>query len=361
MDQQQKEKIWFVHGRPGPHPLHKKYGESVNGELLFVDPVLRWHDKKVPAFLRYFYWMLNAIWIAGKVKRQDVILTEGVHVTVLLAKKIAAFFGKKIFAIALMDDEFLYFLSSGFYKGASAKYNRYFVKQYDHFFCIGEMEYQLCLDLIKDNRKISKGFNGVAAQRMEELLAITPDVKSENIIFIGNGPSGWRAYYKGLDIILQVFSEVIKKYKKSKLFIVGDWESSFLESCISKYCLNAKENVIAVGRTNELSKYLSKSSLYLHPGRGEAWGISINEAMCAGVVPIVSEWTGASECVRKVNDELVTPLDIDFIVNRINQYWQLDIPRREQLSIKAKEVSTFYTETAAISRFKEMFFEWYRQ
>ena len=339
--------------------MHRKYGESIGGKLTFVDPVLRWHDKEVPALLRYFYWIINAIWFAFKFKKHDVVVTEGMHITALVSKKIAAVIGKKVQVTALMDDEFLYFLVHGVYKGASEKYNRSFVKLYDYFFCIGDMEYDLCMQVIQDPKKMAKGFNGVSTERMEILLPIAPDLKSKNLIFIGNGTGEWRAYYKGLDLVLQVFNTIASAYSSTLLFVIGEWESEFIKQYIAQHCPDAGHRVQLVGKTNDLGKYLAASTLYLHPGRGEAWGISVNEAMAAGVIPIVSEWTGAAESVRKVDSHLVARLDVKEITQKVLACLALEEAGLNALSAKAKEVTGFYTEPAAIDQFKKIFFSWY--
>lgn len=354
-----KGKVWFMHGRPGPHPLHKKYGEATGGQAIFVDYIWQWHIKKQSIITRYLAWLVNSVFFAVRVKHEDVILTEGVHITAILTKWMARFLGKKIHTTVLMDNEFLYFLENGHYKAFSEKLNRYFVRKYDHVFCIGEMQYRLAIKIIGDEGKLSRGFNGVADERLEQLLKIVPDLESKNIVFIGNGPNGWRAFYKGLDLVFQAFEQLVVEFPESKLFIIGEWDASVIQELKDQYCPNAGEKIILVGQTNNLGQYLSQATLYLHPGRGEAWGISINEAMAAGIAPIVSEWTGASESVRKVSPELVTSLHKERISEKVNAYFRQPVQERRRMSVLAKQVASEYSEKAAIARFSYIFKKWY--
>jgi glycosyltransferase involved in cell wall biosynthesis len=107
-----------------------------------------------------------------------------------------------------------------------------------------------------------------------------------------------------------------------------------------------------VGKSDNLTKYLSKSSLYLHCARGEAFGISVIEAMAAGVPPIVSEWTGAKEVVSQVSDMLIVPLDQDIILQRVKWYFNLPLEKKIELSDKCRKISREYTQENAVANFQ---------
>jgi glycosyltransferase involved in cell wall biosynthesis len=50
---------------------------------------------------------------------------------------------------------------------------------------------------------------------------------------------------------------------------------------------------------NKLLSFMKKSKIYFHPRPGEHFGISIVEAMCAGLIPIVADKGGQTEFVPK--------------------------------------------------------------
>jgi len=87
--------------------------------------------------------------------------------------------------------------------------------------------------------------------------------------------------------------------------------------------------------------------------RGEAFGISILEAMLAGVPSIVSEWTGAREVVEQVDRQLVVPTDPAAAADRIRWYLGLPTPEKQRLSERSREVAATYTEERATQVFRD--------
>ena len=70
-----------------------------------------------------------------------------------------------------------------------------------------------------------------------------------------------------------------------------------LESSISRYNLRGNIKIITDLSLEELQGQLQKSSLYLHPTTDEPFGISIGEAMSAGLIPIAPDEGGGAEFV----------------------------------------------------------------
>lgn len=70
-----------------------------------------------------------------------------------------------------------------------------------------------------------------------------------------------------------------------------------LENMILDYNLNDNIKIITDLSLGELQKQLHKSSLYLHPTTDEPFGISIVEAMSAGLIPIIPNKGGGAEFV----------------------------------------------------------------
>ncbi len=97
--------------------------------------------------------------------------------------------------------------------------------------------------------------------------------------------------------------------------------------------------------------------MYFHIARGEAWGISVTEAMLAGLPAIVSNETGSKEVVAKVDQNLIIPVNQKSAEQALLQYFSLSEDKREILSKKAKEVSSQYTEAAALKHFKNCFYD----
>jgi glycosyltransferase involved in cell wall biosynthesis len=112
-----------------------------------------------------------------------------------------------------------------------------------------------------------------------------------------------------------------------------------------------------LGHKSKIEDYLTNYSLCVHCGRGEAWGISINETMAAGIPTIVSEWTGAKDAVIKVDTKLICDITVESLYEKINWYFNLTKEMKIVLSNKSKSIASNYTEKAAINNFKLIFEE----
>lgn len=180
---------------------------------------------------------------------------------------------------------------------------------------------------------------------------------ADGILFIGNGPGEWRGWYKGLDLLLPAVARAAAALDELHLVVIGRWEMPYRERLLAS-CPEAGPLVRFVGPTEDLSPHLAGATLYVHLGRGEAFGVSILEAMCAGVPPLVSEWTGAREAVEAVDRRLVVPLDARRASEQIRWYFGLPPAERRALSARSREVGATYTEergqTAFVTEFRRM-------
>ena len=72
---------------------------------------------------------------------------------------------------------------------------------------------------------------------------------------------------------------------------------NFLQKMIQGYALEDKIRLSPNATNEELINAMSTSTVYLHTMQGEHFGLSIVEAMAAGLVPIVPSYGGCSEIV----------------------------------------------------------------
>lgn len=94
--------------------------------------------------------------------------------------------------------------------------------------------------------------------------------------------------------LLEVFSEVYKKNKKSKLFLVGDGD---LREKIEKKIIELKlqDCVVLLGVRNDINNILQMFDLFLLPSLYEGFPVSILEAQCSGLPCIISDVV-SNEC-----------------------------------------------------------------
>lgn len=348
-------KILFIHGRPKPHPIHEAYALSIGSKLQLVDPVLRWHDTGGSKFKRYLSWVVCGILISFQ-REYRYIITEGLHFPPSVARWLLLL-NRKCKLIGLMDDEGLYFIESGYYTGKSKLFNLKLLKSYDYLICIGDFQASLAQKLVvEEGGRIYKGFNGVSEHRIHDLLKTSPNLSGQNLLYIANGPGNWRGWYKGIDILLSSFEEAKKHLPDLKLTIVGQWEQSYIDSCMKSLPDSVQSAINWAGLNKNITPFFNESSLYIHTGRGEAWGISVNEAMFAGIPVIVSNLTGSSECLKS-QPQLIFDLERDVVVNKILWYFRLPLEEKQHLSEQMRNLAKPYTQQNAIEKFKELFNE----
>jgi glycosyltransferase involved in cell wall biosynthesis len=258
--------------------------------------------------------------------------------------------------VALIDNETLYFLREQRYSRIVSLALKKLLGTYDALICVGEMETQLAKEILGAKCPPTyKVIHGVPEARRRGLGATRPRLEGSDIMFCAHGPGGWRLWYKGLDVMLRAFWMSREQSPGLRLYVVGEWDRSGVEELLAPRRLEEREAVVFTGRQDCLEEWFARSALYLHCGRGDAYAITVLEAMCAGVVPIVSEWTGAREVVARVSGDLVVPLDAEAISQRILWYFTLDDAGRRGLSGRCREIISEFTEDAADRRFEEAF------
>ncbi len=348
-------KVLYIEGRPSAHPLHRKFGESINSTFIFVDFIIRWHDNDSSRIKRYTSWILCALFLPNR-KKYDVIFSEGPHFIVGLQKWLRLLKPKQK-TIALLDNETLYFIDSGFYSGKTRKSLISLISSYDGIISAGKMEADMAKKYAGPNTIVKQIFNGINDNRLSNLLNIQPQLSGYNIVFIGNIGAGWRSWYKGVDLLLASFEIAWKQNNLFKLQLIGTWDINYFNEQVEKFAPESKFSIECVGYTDQLDVYLKNASLYLHPARGEAWGISVTEAMAAGVMPLVSIHTGSQEVVAVVDTTYILDLDKNLISKKIIDHFELSFEARKSQSEKCKEIAANYSETKSIASFKMAFQE----
>jgi glycosyltransferase involved in cell wall biosynthesis len=345
-------KLAFVHGRPGPHPFHGLLAESVGSDFVFVDYKMRWHDRDRSRIYRY-----ASMLVCGSLfpRKYDVIISEGPHSIPVIARS-STLFGKRPKAAALLDNESLYFLKSGFYPQKTTSRLIKLLRRYDALVCVGDFQFELAEELLSGENgervpRLCKVHSSIKGDRIESFAKISPELAGRNVLFIGNGPSGWRSYYKGLDVLLDAMQRAVIELPDLTLTVVGEWEDPHIEELLNGRP-TIRPNVFFAGKTTNLRPYLERSALYVHPARGEAFGITIIEAMCAGVPCIVSDQTGAKEAVLQVSNEMVTPVDASKVAEGMLAYFALPWEGRTRLSAESRRVAQEYTEARSIREFR---------
>jgi len=135
---------------------------------------------------------------------------------------------------------------------------------------------------------------------------------------------------KGCDLLLNVFFSVFKNRTDVKLIFKAS--SSYRED-IENYVLAVKE---AHGATNEVflvsgqlpehtmvSLYAS-GDCFVHPNRGEGWGLTLLQSMACGVPVITSNYSAQKLYCSKQNSLLISGLECEIL----DEAWLAAIPQQ---------------------------------
>jgi len=346
------KKVAYIHGRFGPHVMHGRLAKSIGCEFHKVDEYKRWNDGSKSKLFLIYAWLFNAF-AFKKPNQYSYYLVSGPHFSPIIMKFFRLNKGQKL--ICHLGDETMYFLFINWYGKPMQFALKWLLNQYDALFCEGQMAADLAILNGINKPRIYTTYLGVPKERQLELLKIQRTEISNNFICIATGPSGWRTFYKGLDLMIDAFSEAFKKNNSIKFIIVGKWEDdlqrSLLKNCTEE-CCNA---INFMGHTNEIDKVLARADFYLHTSRGDAFPTVVLEAMSAGLIPIVSEWTGSKEVVSAVDPSFVIPVDIKSVSSKILDCVRLSKAERDSIARKMREESKKFNQDYALDHYQKTF------
>jgi len=347
-------RIAFVHGRPGPHPTHVALAKSVNADFVFVDRILRYHDMEDAGRVRrYASWLLNSVFFQN-VRQYDVILAEGMHVPPVIMKKLRILRPDQKIA-GIMGDECLFFMKTGWYSPKTQKLLSYTLGHYDALICMCEFQAELARAIFKGRKKsprIVTAHEIISVERPKPIENGEIIRDGHRLLFVANGPSGWRGFYKGIETLLQTFKLVAEKYQDARLTVIGDWDKEYVDDLLSR-TENTESNIEFVGRRKDLPSFFNNSDLCVHITNGDAFPIATLEAVRAGLPTIVSNLTGTKEVVEKVDPKMVVPMDPRVASDTICWYFELSLDEKKAISDKGREVMLQYTAEKGFEEFKE--------
>lgn len=116
-----------------------------------------------------------------------------------------------------------------------------------------------------------------------------------NLIYVGR-----MAWEKCIDVLIKAFQKVSHKHPSAKLILIGDGPLlGTYRSLVSQLNLDSKR-VTFTGYLNpdDIKYYYSIADLFVYPSIGEAFGISLLEAMAYDIPAIVSDHAALKDVVR---------------------------------------------------------------
>lgn len=175
----------------------------------------------------------------------------------------------------------------------------------------------------------------------DALSGVDPDLSGTVAVVVGE----WRDH-KGVDLLVEAWPRVRHDHPDAELRVVGaGYPSEYADTL----------GVTLRGFVESLETELAAASLYVHPARVEAFGVSVVEAMRAGLPAIVTGTTGARSAVSAVDDSLVVPPTPSALAGAVSRYFDAPVERRRALSRACRDRSAAFSEAAKTRRFRERF------
>lgn len=102
---------------------------------------------------------------------------------------------------------------------------------------------------------------------------------------------------KGINELLQSYKDISIEYDNIKLLIVGSNDNiNTIDQSLYEWSIN-NNNIIYIGKTNEVEKYLSVMDIFILPSYREGFGSVILEAEAMGIPVIVSDIPGPTDAM----------------------------------------------------------------
>lgn len=190
-------------------------------------------------------------------------------------------------------------------------YHNWQRKNTDAFICVSRLVYDLQIKGLNETekQKYHLVYNGIDTEKFDKYKNIKKDPDKFVI-----GYAGRIAGDKGIDILLQAFEKLSKKYDNIYLQLVGTDEKGYLQKVQQFIDERGLQNRIKyLGNQKDMELYYKKLNLFVLPSVvKEAFGLVLCEAMYCGV-PIITTDSGAqSEIItNKVDGIIVRNGDID--------------------------------------------------
>ena len=272
----------------------------------------------------------------------DIYFCEGTYIIPALAKKLGLL-KKNTKIIDILASPLLYYIKTGVISGPRRRFAINLLRAVDLFVCVGKMEEDLLKEILPNAKSIVT-HTYIKPDIRKSLISKNkskPDLKSHKILTVGTNS----AYYKGIDIAFEAFKIVKKRFSDAELDIVGNM------SDLDSYVNCRYKGVRCLKYVKNLVKEIKESSLYVHMGRGDTFPASSLEAMLGGLPVIVSDATGTKEVVDKVDRNMISKLNANYLTNRIIRYFYLDQKEKEALSERFYKIGLKFDKDGIIKKF----------
>jgi glycosyltransferase involved in cell wall biosynthesis len=352
----EKDKILYLHGRPSAHPVHQGLARTITDDFAYIDEPEKWQENRSNFIVIFICWVINAFYL----RRKDYkyFLIDNLHITPIIYKVLFPSRSKHQKFIVHLGSHTLYFMYTKQFGALNLWIHKWALSKYDALICEGKMSSEFAKSILGEKcPPIHTTFIGPLDERLKALKKLQPDLNTKHLLIIASGPSSFRFFYKGMDLMLKAFNDLYRKDSDVKLTVMGNWDINMIRKRLDPAVEIGKE-IFLVPTVTDLDKYcelISQSSLCIQVARGDAFPTATLEAMAAGLPCLVSEYTGTKQVVEQVDAKFICKLDVNSIVESISWYFSGSEEARKEQGSKFKAAVSEYTESNAQAFYKQTF------
>jgi glycosyltransferase involved in cell wall biosynthesis len=298
-------------------------------------------------YIRLIVKMFKAIKNLYKLpKRRKYYIANGGVVALPILKTLGIIHGK---VIPYVNTGLPFCLARG--EGDINFLDKFALSKADAFISPGKMNVQILHQMFPKKPYIAAYASSFQNLKMRR----RPKLNGHNILVIvgllihpnSNQFSPERVHYKGLDLVTEAFLKLKKKIPDLKLYVVGQYNDEALAK------LKVNKDMYFLGRVKNLSDAVEKCSVCVHMGRGDAFPVSVIDALSLGLPAIVSEYTGSKEIAQKVSHKMIVPLDSNALCDKLSWYFSLKPSERLAMSKKGIKAAESVSAKKATAKFKK--------
>lgn len=159
---------------------------------------------------------------------------------------------------------------------------------------------------------------------------------------------------KNQRFLIDVAQQLSKQIKSFELHLLGDGETKKdIETLVDSS--NLKEHVFFHGSVNNVEDFLWNSHIYVHSSLSEALGLTIIEAMAAGLPVVTLDGKGNRDLIEDgKNGYMIYDQNPDLFADKILQIWN-DKQKYQEMSAFAQEFAKQYDIKEYVGKLIEIY------
>jgi len=330
--------IVMLYRGDSPHPAHQGFAEAIDADTYRIDQAsMGVPAGSIPAEV------LNGI----NIDKYDIYIAEGTRSLYgALANQIVR--DSNLIYLAAdtsideirrrepMDQAVINRMISNYGVGMM---ERIFDRYIDGVIAVSELVAESVRTLVDAPVRIAHPY--IDPNMYEQLGNLSPSLKKKSAVTVGT-----YSWYKGQDILSDVWSQVRNVHPTAELYLVGD---GYPEA------LNNEPGITACGYVEDLPKKLAESALHLHAARMDAFPVSVLEALRLGLPSIVTERTGDRSVVQEISEDMVVERSVKPFADAITEYFDMPEHERERLSRISESKGRTFDHMSRKEKFRREF------